>query len=73
VAFGVEEYDGDLAVAGLAWLVQDDQAARSGMRCLHLSHINIDLGIRGRAIGLLARPLCGDLATPVQQSADDSR
>ena len=48
MTFAVEEYDDDLAVA---------RQACDGC----LSYTDIDLGIRGRAIGLLARVLYPDL------------
>jgi hypothetical protein len=60
----VEEYDDDdddRAVARLAWLAQDDQAALDQACDVCLSYTNLDFGIRGRAIGLLARVLYGDL------------
>ena len=60
MAFAVEEYD-DLAVARLAWLAHDDQAALDQACDVCLSYTDIDLGIRGRAIGLLARVLYPDL------------
>jgi len=47
----------------LAWLAQDDQAALDQACDKCLSHTDIDLGICGRAIGLLARVLYGDLPT----------
>jgi hypothetical protein len=61
MAFAVEEYDDDRAVARLAWLAHDDLVAldQACGRCL--SHTDVDLGIRGRAIGLLARVLYPDL------------
>ena len=61
MTFAVEEYDDDWAVARLAWLAQDDQAAIDQACDVCLSYTDIDLGIRGRAIGLLARVLYGDL------------
>jgi hypothetical protein len=61
MTFAVEEYDDDQAVARLAWLAQDDQAALDQACDVCLSYTDIDLGIRGRAIGLLARVLYGDL------------
>jgi hypothetical protein len=61
MAFAVEEYDDDLAVALLAWLAHDDQAALDQACDVCLSHTDLDLGIRGRAIGLLARVLYPDL------------
>jgi hypothetical protein len=54
-------YDDDLAVARLAWLAHDDQAALDQACDVCLSYTDIDLGIRGRAIGLLARVLYPDL------------
>jgi hypothetical protein len=62
MAYAVEEYDDDLAVARLAWLARDDQAALDQACDVCLSYIDIDLGIRGRAIGLLARVLYPDLS-----------
>ena len=61
MALAVEEYDDELAVARLAWLAHDDLVAldQACDRCL--SYTDIDLGIRGRAIGLLARVLYPDL------------
>jgi hypothetical protein len=61
MTFAVEEYDDDLAGARLAWLAHNDQAALDQACDVCLSHTDIDLGIRGRAIGLLARVLYGDL------------
>jgi hypothetical protein len=61
MTFAVEEYDDDRAVARLAWLAQDDQAALDQACDVCLNYTDIDLGIRGRAIGLLARVLYGDL------------
>ena len=61
MTFAVEEFDDDLAVARLAWLAQDDQAALDQACDVCLSYTDIDLGIRGRAIGLLARVLYADL------------
>jgi hypothetical protein len=56
----IEEYD-DLAVARLAWLAHEDRTAldQACDRCL--SYIEVDLGIRDRAIGLPARVLYPDL------------
>jgi hypothetical protein len=48
-------------VARLAWLARDDQAALDQACDVCLSYTDIDLGIRGRAIGLLARVLYPDL------------
>jgi hypothetical protein len=61
MAFAVEEYDDDLAVARLAWLACDDLAALDQACDVCLSYTDVDLGIRGRAIGLLARVLYPDL------------
>ena len=61
MAFAIDERDDDLAVARLAWLAQDDQAALDQACDVCLSYTDIDLGIRGRAIGLLARVLYADL------------
>ena len=64
MAYAVEEYD-DLAVARLAWLAHVDQACDVCLR-----YTDIDLGIRGRAIGLLARVLYPDL--PPDSAGSDS-
>jgi hypothetical protein len=61
MTYAVEEYDDDLAVASLSWLAHDDQAALDQACDNCLSYIDLDLGIRGRAIGLLARVLYPDL------------
>jgi hypothetical protein len=55
VALAVDERDDDLAVARLAWLAQDDQAAlaEAGEACLE--HTEVSLVVRARAAGLLAR------------------
>jgi hypothetical protein len=55
MALAVEERNDDLVVARLAWLANDDQAAldQAGEVCLALSDVN--LVVRGRAAGLLAR------------------
>jgi hypothetical protein len=63
MTFAVEEYDDDLAVARLAWLAHNDQTALDQACDVCLSSTDLDLGIRGRAIGLLARVLYGDLPT----------
>jgi hypothetical protein len=70
MAFAVEEFDDDLAVARLAWLARDDQAALDQACDVCLSYTDVDLGIRGRAIGLLARVLYPDLP-PDPPSAQD--
>ena len=61
MTFAVEEFDDDLAVARLTWLAQDDQAALDQACDVCLSYTDVDLGIRGRAIGLLAQVLYADL------------
>jgi hypothetical protein len=61
ISFAIAEADEDLAVARLAWLARDDQAALDQACDVCLSYTDIDLGIRGRAIGLLARVLYPDL------------
>ena len=61
MAFAVEEYDDDLAVARLAWLARNDKAAVDQACDVCLSYIDIDLGIRGRGIGLLAWVLYPEL------------
>jgi hypothetical protein len=61
MTFAVEEYDDDRAVARLAWLAHDDQAALDQACDVCLSYTDVDLGVRGRAIGLLARVLYPDL------------
>ena len=61
MAFAVEEHDDDRAVARLAWMAGDDQAALDQACDVCLSYTDVDLGIRGRAIGLLARVLYPDL------------
>jgi hypothetical protein len=55
IAFAVDEHDDDVAVARLAWLAQDDQAAleEAGEACLERTEAG--LVVRGRAAGLLAR------------------
>jgi hypothetical protein len=57
-----------LAVARLAWLAYDDQVALDQACDLCLSDTDVDLGIRGRAIGLLARVLYPDLPLTRRQS-----
>jgi hypothetical protein len=51
----VDESDDDLAVARLAWLAQDDQAALEEAGEVCLVHTETNLVVRGRAAGLLAR------------------
>ena len=52
------------------WVAQGDQAALDQACDVCLSYTDIDLGIRGRAIGLLARVLYPDL--PSDPAASDS-
>jgi hypothetical protein len=61
MAYAVEEFDDDLAVARLAWLARDDRAALDQACDVCLSYTDVDLGIHARAIGLLARVLYPDL------------
>jgi hypothetical protein len=67
ITFAIAEPDEDLAVARLAWLAQDDHAALDQACDVCLSYIDVDLGIRGRAIGLLARVLYPDLPSDSTQ------
>jgi hypothetical protein len=70
MAFAVEEYNDDLAVARLAWLAHDDRVALDRACDVCLSNSDVDLGVRGRAIGLLARVLYPDLpADPASEQA----
>jgi hypothetical protein len=55
IAFAVEERDDELAVARLAWLARDDQAALDQAGQVSLEHTEADLVVRARAAGLLAR------------------
>jgi hypothetical protein len=55
MAFALNEREGDLAVARLTWLAQDDQAALAEAGQVCLERTEIDLAVRGRAAGLLAR------------------
>jgi hypothetical protein len=52
-------------VARLAWLAQDDHAALDEACDICLSYTDVDLAIRGRAIGLLARVRYGDLPAAI--------
>jgi hypothetical protein len=61
MSFAVEEYDDDRAVGRLAWLAQGDHAALDQACDVCLSYLEVDLAVRGRAIGLLARVRYGDL------------
>src|SRR5829696_7293114 len=62
IAFAVDEHDDDLAVARLAWLAQDDHAALEEAGEICLGDTEVDLAVRGRATGLLARVRLHDLA-----------
>jgi hypothetical protein len=55
IAFAIEERDDNLAVARLAWLAQDDQAALDQAGQVSLEHTETDLVVRARAAGLLGR------------------
>jgi hypothetical protein len=62
MTLAVDEHDDDLAVARLAWLAQNDHAAlvEAGEVCLE--HTEVNLVVRARATGLLARVRLHDLA-----------
>jgi hypothetical protein len=55
MAFAVDERDDELAVARLAWLAQDDQAALAEAGEVCLERTEAGLVVRARAAGLLAR------------------
>jgi len=55
MTLAVDEYDDDRAVARLAGLAHGDHAALDQACDACLAHTDVDLAIRGRAIGLLAR------------------
>jgi hypothetical protein len=61
MALAVDERDDDLAVARLAWLAQDDQAALTEAGEVCLGHPEAGLVVRARATGLLARARHHDL------------
>jgi hypothetical protein len=61
-AFAIAERD-DVAVARLAWLAQDDHVALEEASEVCLERTEVDLVVRGRAAGLLARVHHHDLAT----------
>jgi hypothetical protein len=61
MTFAVDEFDDDAAVARLARLADGDHAALDQACDACLAHTDVDLAIRGRAIGLLARVRYGDL------------
>jgi hypothetical protein len=60
MTFAVEEYDDDRAAARLAWLAQGDHASLNQACDVCLSYTDLDLAIRGRAVGRLARVRYGD-------------
>jgi hypothetical protein len=62
MTFAIDERDDDLAVARLAWLAQDDQAALEEAGEVCLGHPEAGLVIRARATGLLARVRHHDLS-----------
>jgi hypothetical protein len=62
MALAVDESDDDLAVARLAWLAQDDQAALAEAGEVCLGHSEAGLVVLARATGLLARARHHDLA-----------
>jgi hypothetical protein len=62
IAFAVHEHDDGLAVARLAWLAQDDHAALEEAGKVCLGNTEVDLAVRGRATGLLARVRLHDFA-----------
>jgi hypothetical protein len=62
IALAVDEGDDDLAVARLAWLAQDDHGALEEAGEVCLAHTEVNLDVRGRAVGLLARVLHHNLA-----------
>jgi hypothetical protein len=64
IALAVDECDDDLTVARLAWLARDDHAAleEAGEACL--AHPEVNLVVRGRAAGLLARVRHHELRRP---------
>jgi hypothetical protein len=55
ISLAIDEHDDELAVARLAWLAQDDQAALEEAGEVCLGNTEVDLVVRGRATGLLAR------------------
>jgi hypothetical protein len=61
MTFAIDERDDDLAVARLAWLAQDDQAALEEAGQVCLGHPEAGLVVRARATGLLARVRHHDL------------
>jgi len=69
MALAIDERDDDLAVARLTWLARDDQAALEEAGEFCLGRTEVDLVVRGRAAGLLARVGHHDLAV---RSADRS-
>jgi hypothetical protein len=55
IAFAIDERDDELAIAPLAWLAQDDQAALTEAGEVYLERTEADPVVCGRAAGLLAR------------------
>jgi hypothetical protein len=69
MTFAIDEVDDELAVARLAWLAQKDHAALEEAGEVCLGHTEVDLVVRGRATGLLARVRHHDLAARSAASA----
>src|SRR5215217_2593753 len=64
MTFAVDQYDDDVAVARLAWLAQDDHPALEEAGELCLKYTEVNLVVRARAAGLLARVRHHDLRRP---------
>ena len=80
MTFAIDEHDDDLALARLAWLAQDDQAALEEASEVCLGDPEIGLVVRARATGLLARvrhhdlpawPIGSPRAGPARQPGTD--
>ena len=80
MTFAIDEHDDDLALARLAWLAQDDQAALEEASEVCLGDLEIGLVVRARATGLLARvrhhdlpawPIGSPRAGPARQPGTD--
>jgi hypothetical protein len=66
----VTSFTGGVGPGRLAWLAHDDQAALDQACDVCLSYTDLDLGVRGRAIGLLARVLYAEL--PPEQTSEQA-